>query len=142
LFWPSPIPLRAAFGRRGDLRRAEEHSFVAVIYYFGKFCPTWQKKFGGCDFFTRLRQGFGVAGHRSASAQRSGETGGAAITDMGSGRSRATDFGRNIEYPEDLTELTKRTEARDIPACRPTMSRQFFGKFSRRRFKLRGVDFS
>jgi hypothetical protein len=116
-FWPSPITSEN-FARRG------KKSLAAAI------------------FFTRLRQGFGVACHRSASAQRSGETGGAAITDMGSGRSRATDFGRNIEYPEDLTELTKRTEARDIPACRPTMSRQFFGKFSRRRFKLRGVDFS
>jgi hypothetical protein len=89
------------------LRRAEERPFLAVTYYFGKFCPAWQKKFGGCDFFTRLCQGFDVAGHRSASAQRSGEAGGAAITDMGSGRSRATDFRRNIEYPEDLTELTK-----------------------------------
>jgi len=55
----------------------------------------------------RLCQGSGVAGRGSASAQRSGATGGAAITDMGSGRWRATDFGRNIEYPEDLTELTK-----------------------------------
>jgi len=55
----------------------------------------------------RESRGFSVAGHRSASAQRSGATGGAAITHMGSGRSRATDFGRNIEYPEDLTELTK-----------------------------------
>jgi len=39
------IPLGPAFGRRGDLRRAEEHSFVAVTYYFGKFCPAWQKIF-------------------------------------------------------------------------------------------------